>query len=477
MTVRTMTAGLLLFLAAACTGSTPPRTQPSTAADAGKAVCAQPQGNPAPETPTTIDVVEQAYNCILAYYYSGATLDTRSLLTGAFAAFTQELNRNGRDLPEATAPALTGDRKADWAAFEAAYRRTTDQLPDDAGLRERLAAATLQAIVAGLGDDHVRWTHGVQRPPDSYDDDRYDLGLKASVGPQVAGSPGSALPPLFVTAVLGGPAKGAGLRPGDVIESVNGSAPFVDGLVTPAAVTALYPRYPQDGPVTLRLLRQGTGRRWTVTLKPGLYQPDPAVTQPVSSRLLRDGIAYVRLDGFAPDAADRVFTAISRLGTGRTLTGLVLDLRDNGGGSPDEADRLLGGFAHGKVTAYLCAADGACETLRTDDTVPLLGLPLMVLTGRGCASACEHFSSAVKDLHLGRLVGTRTAGAVSGPAQMYLLGNNTVLGLPSKHHLAPDREVVDRIGVAPDHYVPPTPGDAAAGRDPALALALTLLHP
>ncbi|TQS29418.1 S41 family peptidase [Microbispora sp. KK1-11] len=480
-TARTMAAGVVLFLTAACTAQTPPRAQPSATAAGGSAVCAEPRGNPPPETPTTIDVVEQAYFCILANYYSGATLDARSLLSAGFTAFTQELNRSGRDSPEATMPALTGDREADWAAFEAAYRRVTDRLPDDAHLRERLAEATLQAIVAGLGDDHARWNHGGRRPPASYDGDQYGLGLRASAGPQVSVNPGTALPPLFVTDVLGGPAKAAGLRPGDVVESVNGSAPFIGQAVTPAAVAALYPRYPEAGPVRLRLLRQKTGRRWTVTLKPGLYQPDPAAVQVVTSELLQDGIAYVRLSGFAPDVANRVFRAISRMRTGRTLTGVVLDLRGNGGGSPDEANRLLGGFAHGKITAYQCTAslstgDGACAPMRTDDSVPLLGLPLVVLTDRGCASACEHFSSAVKDLHLGQLVGTRTAGAVSGPARPYLLGDNTTLTFPSTRHLAPDREVIDRVGVAPDHHVPLTPQDAAAGRDPALDEALNLLH-
>ncbi|MEV4084839.1 S41 family peptidase, partial [Nonomuraea fuscirosea] len=140
------------------------------------------------------------------------------------------------------------------------------------------------------------------------------------------------------------------------------------------------------------------------------------------------------------------------------------------------AIRLVSAFAHGATTAYLCTADDRCETLRTDDTVALVGLPLMVLIDRGCASACEHFSSAIKDLRAGLLVGTRTAGAVSGPAQGYLLRDNTLLALPSRHHLGPDREVVDRIGVPPDHHVPLTPEDAAAGRDPALAKALTLLH-
>ncbi|MGI5486948.1 S41 family peptidase [Microtetraspora malaysiensis] len=467
--VRTAAAGLALLLAAACTAPTPPRGQASAAASTA---CAQPQGPPGPETPTTIDVIEQAYFCILDTYYSGATLDARSLLSAGFVALTQELNRNGRDLPEATMPALTGDRKTDWAAFEAAYRKTTDQVPD---LRDKLAVVTLEAIVAALDDDHASWAHDIERPPDYYDGDGYGLGLQANVnGPQV-NDPRVALPPLFVTTVEGSSARAAGVRAGDIIESINGSAPFIDGRATPA-IAALYPRYPEARPVRLRLLRQSTGRRRSVTLKPGLYQRDLAALQVVASKLLDDDIAYVRLRGFAPDSADRVFKAISRLRTGRTLAGVLLDLRGNGGGSPTEATRLVSAFVHGKVTAYQCTVDNRCATARTDDTVELLHLPLMVLTDRGCASACEHFSSAVKDLRIGQLVGTRTAGVISGPAQPHLLGNNTLLAFPTRHHLGPDREVIDRIGVPPDHYVPLTPKDAAAGRDPALAKALTMLH-
>ncbi|WP_101790890.1 S41 family peptidase [Nonomuraea indica] len=469
-TVRTAAAGLALLLAAACTVPTPPRSRASTAAGTA---CTQPQGAPGAETATTIDVIEQAYFCILGNYYSGATLDARSLLTAGFVALTQEINRNGRDVPEATMPALTGDRKADWTAFEAAYRKTTDQVPD---LRDKLAIVTLEAIVAALGDNHATWTHDVERPPDYYDGDGYGLGSQANVNaPQMNGNPGAALPPLFVTTVQGGAAQAAGLRPGDIIESIDASAPFIDGKATPA-ITALYPQYPEARPVRLRLLRQTTGRRWSVTLKPGLYQRDLAALQVVQSKLLDDGIAYVRLAGFAPDSADRVLKAITRLRTGQPLTGVVLDLRGNGGGRPAEATRLLSAFTHGKVTAYQCAVDGTCEPMRTDDTVKLLDLPLAVLTDRSCASACEHFSAAVKDLRIGQLVGTRTAGVISGPARSYLLANNTLLAFPDRHHLGPDREVIDRIGVPPDHHVPLTPKDAATGRDPALAKALTLLH-
>ncbi|MEV0385801.1 S41 family peptidase [Nonomuraea sp. NPDC050643] len=470
MTVaRIAAATLALLLAAACTAPAPPRGEAGTAAGT---VCAPPQETPGPETATTIDVIEQAYFCILGNHYGGATLDARSLLTAGFAALTQELDRNGRDLPEAGMPALTGDRDADWAVFEAAYRKITDQVP---GLRDELAVVTLEAVVAGLGDGHATWTHGVEQPPDYYDGDGYGLGLEANVrASQADGNLGVAVPPLFVTAVPGGAARAAGLRPGDVIESINDSVPFIDGKATPA-IAALYPRYPEARPVRLRLVRQSTGRRWSVTLKPGLFQRDLASLQVVRSKLL-DDVAYVRIAGFAPDSADRVLRAISRLREDRTLSGVVLDLRGNSGGSsPTEATRLLSAFVHGKVTAYHCAADGTCATSRTDDTVELLGLPLVVLIDRGCASACEHFGSAVKELRLGRLVGTRTAGAIAGSAQAYLLSDNTTLSFPDRHHLGPGREVVDRIGVPPDHFVSLTPQDVAAGRDPVLAKALTLL--
>lgn len=464
---RVTAALLALLLAAACSAPEAPRVQARTSS-AGT-VCAPPSGEPKAETATTIDVIEQAYFCILGNYYGGTALDTRPLLTAAFAALTGELDRTGKDLPQAAMPPLTGDHKADWAAFEQTYRDITGRVPD---LQDELAVVTMEGMVAALGDNHARWARGNRRHPDHYDGDAYGLGLVASD----LGAPEAAVPPLFVTAVEGGAAEAAGLRPGDVIEEIDGTPPFVAGQAVPAAIEALYPRYPQARPVRLRIRRETTGRRWSVTLKPGLYPRDFAALRTVQGKLLGDDVAYVRLRGFTPDAANRVFRAISRLRSGRELTGIVLDLRGNGGGSPVEATRLMSAFVHGKVTAYQCTAEGTCEAAWTDDTVELLGLPLVVLIDRGCASACEHFSSAAKDLRAGLLVGTRTAGVISGPARPYQLRDNTILSLPSRHHLGPRREVIDKVGVAPDHHVRPTPEDAAAGRDPALAKALTLLR-
>jgi carboxyl-terminal processing protease len=160
---------------------------------------------------------------------------------------------------------------------------------------------------------------------------------------------------------------------------------------------------------------------------------------------------------------------------GAKLRGLILDLRGNGGGAPAEVSRLLGAFIHGAAYAYDCDVRGSCAARYTDTSVTLLHLRLVVLTDRNCVSACDAFSAAVKDLRLGTLVGTRTAGLVSGPADGYLLDDGSLLGLPAKHELGPDHELINGIGVAPDYYIPLTAQDLSTGHDPDIAKALTLL--
>jgi carboxyl-terminal processing protease len=102
-------------------------------------------------------------------------------------------------------------------------------------------------------------------------------------------------------------------------------------------------------------------------------------------------------------------------------------------------------------------------------------LPLVVLADRNCASACDAFSGAVKDLRVGTLVGTRTSGIVAGPAMGFVLEDGSLLSLPAEHELGASHETINGIGVAPGYYVPLTARDVSTGHDPDVAKALTLL--
>jgi carboxyl-terminal processing protease len=441
-------------------------TTPGTAAASAGAppACAQQPPPQSPDLkPTTAATLEHAYRCVFARYYAASKVDHRDLLVAAFASLTQELQRRGIDRPSAAMPAMTGDRDRDWDAIAAVYQR----VEAEGAVRQALAEAVMEGMVAALDDAHARWVRGTEDAGGGA-----AIGITGLSGMQGLRADPAATAPLFVTEVAAdGPAARKGVRPGDVIVSVNGVPPFIGGALAQSVVDQMGSA--GGGAVRLALSRPSTGRQWTVSIEPRPYpEPEPSVR----SELLDGDVAYVRLPGFFPGVADQALRAVNRLREdGRRLRGLGIDLRGHRGGYPGEATRLLGGLAHGKTTGYQCAADGSCEPTRTDDTVPLLGLRPVVLTDRVCASACDAFSAAVKGLRLGPLVGTRTAGVVSGPALSHVLNDGSVLLLTASRHLGPGKEVVDTIGVAADHHVPRTALDLSTGRDPALTKALSLL--
>jgi carboxyl-terminal processing protease len=436
-----------------------------------------PEGPTTPPqlTPTTITTIGQVYFCILDNYYSGPVLDDRSLLVPAFAALTQELQRRGLDQSEATLPALTGKRSEwenrDWKAFSEVYERIVAKLPPDPGVRQAIAEATIRAMVDSLNDNHARWQRGPQ--------------ARANwTGMRLSGFQGShldpvATEPLFVAAVdLRGAADVAGIRPGDEILAVNGVPPYVNGVLS-GGVVKWITQSTIGTPVELTLHRPATDATFTVMVIPGppSGEPGPGGPPGVEAKLVDGNIAHVRLPEFFPGAADTVLQAIAELRKNAALRGVILDLRSNPGGSPTEVFRLLGALAHDTVTSYWCDVKDHCTANRTDDSVALLNLPLVALTDRNCASACDSFTSAVKDLHLGTLVGTRTAGAAAGPAGgVYRLDDGSIISLPKYHELAANGEVVNAIGVAPDYYAPLTATELSAGRDPGLAKAVELLR-
>jgi carboxyl-terminal processing protease len=224
--------------------------------------------------------------------------------------------------------------------------------------------------------------------------------------------------------------------------------------------------------VKMTVRRPSTNETFTADVTPVRIDLPP---RGVESKLLPGDVAYVKMPGFRGGFADEVFKAIADLRKDRTLRGVVLDLRGNGGGSPNEVSRLLGGWTRSKATSYWCDVKDKCQPNKADETVPLVNLPLAVLTDRGCASACDSFTSTVKDLKLGTLVGTRTAGAVSGPGSGFLLNDSSLIGLPKVHEIGANKEVINTVGVAPDHLAPLTSEALSAGRDPGVEKALSLL--
>jgi C-terminal processing protease CtpA/Prc len=222
----------------------------------------------------------------------------------------------------------------------------------------------------------------------------------------------------------------------------------------------------QSGEVYEKVLRRGGG---------GLgFERAPVL----SSRVIDDRIGYIRIRGwgrFAPEEFDKLLEPL------REKPGLILDVRDNGGGSDRLAETVVGRFITHTVVASISfqrqAGTNTYEKLVhmvTPRGPWCYGGKVAVLTNEGCASACEHFVSGMFEAGA-LLVGTPTSGACGWSKEIDLPGGVTLrcaLTFPL-HGKVPS----PLHGIEPHHLVTPTVEDIRAGRDTVLEKAITLLNP
>jgi len=404
-------------------------------------------------------VVEQGYQCILRHYITGRTIDDRVLLRGAFHEITQSLPS---DLTVFTLPPLVGDRDVDWQLFADTYSTIAQLLPQTETIQQALAELALFGMTQSLNDDHLSYW-----PQDETKDYLAELSPTTpapTVGIVTSPATTSATS-IFITDVLpGAPASAAGLRPGDVIEQINGQPVIVHGQETSALSALTTPTL--GTPITVVVQRPASGARLTVTL-----QAKSMVAQPVTARELASGIAYIKLFAFTSNAADRVMAALKSLRLGSSLRGIILDLRGNAGGAEDQAIQIVSAFAHHGVVGYRVQGNGKRVALHTDDSVTLLHTSLAVLTDGDSASSSELVAGAVRDLHLGVIVGSRTAGELAS-AYFYSLSDGSALEITQSHILGALGERVDEIGITPNQQVTATAADLSRGDDPVIDRAV-----
>ena len=204
-----------------------------------------------------------------------------------------------------------------------------------------------------------------------------------------------------LTVYDGSPADRGGLKPGDVITHVDGRS--IAGASSEESTTKI--KGPAGTPVRLTVRTKGRPR--DVTLRRA------EVEIPVVRAQMRreDGrkIAHVRLAGFTSGAHGEVGEEVRRL-LDRGAEGVVLDLRDNGGGLLNEAVLVSSVFIpDGKIvttkgrsrpTQVYEATGGAIDT----------DIPVVVLVNDRSASASEIVTGALQDRDRATVVGTRTFG-------------------------------------------------------------------
>ena len=268
---------------------------------------------------------------------------------------------------------------------------------------------------------------------------------------------------VVVAPMADSPAEAAGLESGDVVLAVDGES--VNGSTL------------QD---QVGRVRGETGSKVTLTLRRGERTFDLTITRAkivqreVTSRMLDGKIGYIALHSFAPTSADQFRTALGALLDGGAVS-IILDLRDNGGGYIDAAQKIASEFIRsglifsqessgGEKKRWEATGDG----LATDPS-----LPLAVLVNGGSASASEIVAAALKETGRGVIIGRPTYGKNTVQVWTELVDHSGVR-ITISRWFTPDHHSVAPDGVQPDVAVE-VPDGTPPDQDPVLDRAITEL--
>ncbi|HWZ59200.1 MAG TPA: S41 family peptidase [Gemmatimonadaceae bacterium] len=199
-----------------------------------------------------------------------------------------------------------------------------------------------------------------------------------------------------------GPAAVGGLRPGDVIVAIDSasvrgwpldrvSKTLLGEPGTP--LTVVVDRVGADGPVRGRFVREI------------VHQPSVPFAM-----VLDGGIGYVPLRVFSESAAEEVHTALTRL-LAQGARGIILDVRENGGGAVDQALAITNFFVpEGTEIASVRERKGTPEVYHASHRPLTTTVPVLMLIDGGSASATEIVAGALQDHDRALIVGTTSFG-------------------------------------------------------------------
>lgn len=341
-----------------------------------------------------------------------------------------------------------------WEAWDLIHEQYVDQPVDDL----QLMRGAISGMLAALGDQHTSYMD-----PDEYKQANMPMeGEYEGIGAYVDTTSDYLT---IVSPMPDSPAEEAGLKAGDKIIKVDGEDQTgIDGSLVLRKVLG-----PAGSQVTLTILREGSEEPFDVTITRAKIQLKSVVYE-----MREDGIAYVNLSSFGDDTTRDLKAALREL-MAQEPKGLILDLRNNGGGYLNTAIEVVSQFIGDGVVMYEEYGDGTRQTFEAIRGGLATEIPLVVLVNEGTASASEITAGAIQDYERGLLVGVTTFGKGSVQNWIPLKDEQGAVRVTVARWLTPKERQIHKVGLEPDVVVELTADDINADRDPQLDKAVEIL--
>ncbi len=360
----------------------------------------------------------------------------------------------------------------DWQAQRTTYR----DLAANAESNQELYSL-LRRMIASLDDSHTR----IFAPEERFDWWRprfVTIGISVS---EINGAP------VVVSVQPGSAPHRAGIRAGDVIESVDRapSLAFIErrlgspilssnGLARMRAFSSIF-----DGVPTSTAEIEWRTRDNKV--KKGQFQRYWQQRELGVRFRLNGGVGIVEMDAFTRSVAERLTAALRR--DLRGARALVLDFRRNGGGDAEAMIDVASGFlASGLNMGQFTDRFGYSYSIATRTKSPFIAhviqptsVPVVILSSERTSSAAEIFIAALKSAGRARVIGAETCGCVLAIRHRHTLPDGGILDVSEMDYQTAASDRLEKQGIKPDTAVPIERVDLYEKRDRAMEMALAEL--
>lgn len=243
-----------------------------------------------------------------------------------------------------------------------------------------------------------------------------------------------------VSPIKGSPAEKAGIKPKDILLSVNGES--FEGLSLNEAVAKI--RGPKGTEAKIKVKRAGSA----ATLEYTIVRDDIAL-ESIYARMEEGKIGVIEITEFSQNTADRFKQELANLEK-QGMKGLVIDVRNNPGGVLDKVVDISQQFVP-KGKAIVQVEDKNKQREKQLSQGKGKNYPIAVITNKGSASASEILAGALQESADALLIGETTYG--KGTVQTAFereFGDGSLLKVTIAKWLTPDGEWIHKKGIEPD---------------------------
>jgi carboxyl-terminal processing protease len=389
--------------------------------------------------------------CMLGSFSGG--LVTGRMLPASFLPMLPQPVSTPEGAKSATPDDLQTLFKPFWESWKLVHEKYVDQPVDDT----KLMQGAITGMMESLGDQHTSYMS-----PSDYEQASTLLnGSYDGIGAFVD-TTGEYL--TIVSPMNDSPAMKMGLKAGDQIIKINGE----DMTGIPGDLVIKKVLGPAGTDVTLTIFRKGE-ELFDVTVTRAHI-----VMKSAEGKMLEDNIAYVQVNTFGESTTRELKDTLKEL-MANNPDGLILDLRNNGGGYLETAIDVSSQFIDHGTIMFEKYGNGDVKEHKARAGGLATSIPIVVLINEGSASASEIVAGALQDTKRGKLVGVISYGKGSVQDWVPLSDGQGAVRITVAKWLTPLKRTIHKVGLTPDVVAEITEEDFDADRDPQLDAAIKTL--